>query len=89
MTPQPTGTIMSQMEELFDICKPDEDYLREDPDTASDVDAIERLLRDPSATTSTKLGVLVPFCEDWFPDMLDETTSREWEDVIRCAKALV
>lgn len=90
MTPQqPTGTILSKMEELFDICRPDNDYLNEDPDASADVDVIETLLRNKNATASAKLGALVPFCEDWFPDMLDETTRREWEDVIRCAKALV
>lgn len=71
--------LLSELKEMFEIAKPDSDYLLGDEDTQQDVTAIEAATKSNSGVPVTdQIAMLYHFNSDWFPDEVEDDEQEEY-----------
>lgn len=74
--------LLSELEEMFYVCKPDEEYLEDDDDTAVEVEEIESMLRNDDTPILDKIREIANFNRELFPDEIDEDEQDQYDALL-------
>lgn len=81
--------LLDELTDMFYDVVPDEKYLKEDEDTADDVNRIKGLIHNKNETVASKISALLAFNSKWFPDGLSESEQTPYKKLIKEVESLL